>query len=240
MPNFHYIVATNDEKVYKKYIGKHFENHKIEPVLVDNGMGTSMHMKYNVGLSMIKPKLKNDDIVVFVHEDVRICDKYFERMVEIVFEARPNIGLLGVYGVNQFERAGGWWMCDRHKHARGQILQGRPDLQNPFHMTEGHIGLYDDLVSVDGCIMMFRGNVARGLRFDEETYDGYHFYDCDTSFKVVRSGFDVAVADILVEHASEGPLSDSWEKNKNKFVEKWESIGLTFPATVEKLRKLPV
>lgn len=240
MTKIHYIVALNNEGIYNEYIGTYFKANNIEPILVTNDMGDSMFKKYNVGLDLIKDNIKKEDVVCFVHEDIKILDKYFEKQVEMVFEARHNIGMLGVYGVTQFVRDGGWWMCDRPRYARGQIMQGRPDLKEPFHMTEGNIGLYDDLVSVDGCIFMLRGSIAKSYRFDEATYNGYHFYDVDTAFTLVKSGYDVAVADILVEHASEGPLSESWKKNRDKFVQTWERLGLTFPATVDKLRNLPI
>jgi hypothetical protein len=190
-----------------------------------------MFSKYNYGLKMLKEKLNDDDVVCFVHEDVRILDDHFESKAQMVFDNCPDIGILGVYGTTEFTEGGGWWMTDRKLNCRGHIMQDKPELSEPFHMTEGHIGFYDDLVSVDGCCFFMRGKIAQNYSFDDFTYDGYHFYDVDCCFSVLEMGYKISVADILIEHASEGPLPDSWHQNRMKFLEKWSLRGKSFPIT---------
>ena len=58
------------------------------------------------------------------------------------------------------------------------------------------------------------------------------------SFKVLESGYDLAVADILVQHASEGPLNENWNINKSKFLTKWKNKGYTFPVDKKQFLKV--
>ena len=71
-------------------------------------------------------------------------------------------------------------------------------------------------------------------RFDEETFDGFHFYDVDACFTLLKQGVDIGIIDVMVKHGSEGPLSESWHKNKKAFYNKWKDI--TFPATIHSFR----
>jgi len=95
-----------------------------------------------------------------------------------------------------------------------------------------------DIVSVDGCILFIRGYVAKYFRFDNNTYDGYHFYDVDTCFSLMEQGWHVGIIDILVKHDSEGPLSDTWHLNRDKFIKKWEDKGYIFPITKKQFKEL--
>ena len=225
----YYVVAFNDDKIFKSYIKNYLPSDR--SVIVKNEDADSMFGKYNYGLNVLKNKLKDDDVVCFVHEDIKILDENFESKAQMVFNHRQDIGILGVYGTKEFTDGGGWWMTNRRLNCRGHIMQGRPDLAEPFHMTDGHIGFYDDLVSVDGCCFFMNGKIAQNYSFDTFTYDGYHFYDCDCCFSILEMGYKIAVADILVEHASEGPLPESWHKNRQKFLDKWMSKGKVFPVT---------
>lgn len=229
-----YIVSLNDNKVFENYL-KPFLTNREGVVVVDNSQANTMFKKYNIGLDKLQPT--DDDIVCFIHEDIKILDSNFENKLEMIFKLKSDVGLVGVYGTTRFEEAGGWWLCDRRKYARGHIMQDRPDVNQPFHMTEGYVGYYDDMVSVDGCFFAMSGKVAKTYRFDETTYNGYHFYDVDASLSILEMGYKVAVADILVEHGSEGPLPQSWHDNRLKFLDKWKTKGIKFPITVESFKR---
>ena len=232
----YYIVAQNNVALYEEYLKPYFDKINKTPILITDDMGNSMFEKYNLGLSHIIHDLKDDDIVCFVHEDIKVLDSYLELKTEMVFNMDKNIGVLGVYGTTQFEEAGGWWLCDRAKYARGHIMQGRPDLSKSFHMTDGHVGYYSNLVSVDGCIFFMNGKLAKSYRFEQDYYDGYHFYDVDACFSAIQQGWKVAVADILVEHASEGAMPEFWHTNKARFIDKWKLKGFMFPITTKQLK----
>jgi hypothetical protein len=195
-------------------------------IYLDNSLGDSIFEKYNKGISMSE----DVDVFVFMHDDVTVIDKNFEKKIEIVFERFQNVAIVGVIGTTVFNANGGWWTCNRRLETIGHIIQGHPD-GSENHMVEA-VGFSEDVVSVDGCCFMGRADLFKKgiLKFDE-TYEGYHFYDADICIQAKHLGYDVAVADILVKHESEGPMNETWVINKDKFVNKWIKKGYTFPLT---------
>ena len=214
---------------FDDYLGPSMKNFTNIPMLeIFNSDNDSMFAKYNRGIKSFD--VQDDDIIVFCHADVKILDPNFDKKLEIIFKKKKNVGLVGMIGTTQFPLAGGWWLCDHSLH-RGHLIQGMPgsDGKKTFHMNR-KTGYFEDLVSVDGFCFAVRGKVAKEIPFDETTYpNSYHFYDCDMSLSVLEKGWDIAVADILLEHSSEGPLPSSWHQNKLKFIKKWQDKGYVFP-----------
>ncbi len=46
-------------------------------------------------------------------------------------------------------------------------------------------------------------------------------------------GYNVAVADILVHHKSEGPMQENWFEARKEFETKWKGNGISFPFEVK-------
>ena len=234
-----YIVSINDHDVFKE----NFAWSMKQPWIYDSKSWAtyytpnaedldSMAKKYNHAINEIELNgLEDDDILVFAHEDVKLLDETFVQKLEMIFKKKKDIGLVGIYGTTLFPESGGWWMADRSQHGRGHIMQGLPD-KPTFHMQD-RIGFFEDVASVDGCMIAIKGSmINEGFRFDE-TIEGYHFYDVDASFTILEMGYKVAVADILIEHASHGPLGESWENARVDFINKWKDKGYIFPITIQ-------
>jgi len=229
-----FIVARHekdDSDIIKNYLNKNTDLTK--DAIMEIWEGHSMFEKYNSGIQAwiedYKMPLQDNDILCFMHEDIEIIDKDFTEKVEYIFNNRPKVGVLGVIGTKSFAETGGWWLTSSDKLS-GHIIQGRPDLSESFHMIK-KIEYTEDAVSVDGCIFLVRASLAKQLLFDDSTFGGYHFYDCDYCYSTLEKGFHIAIADILVSHASEGPMDNTWIENRNKFISKWKSKGLIFPVT---------
>jgi translation elongation factor EF-G len=125
----------------------------------------------------------------------------------------------------------------RTKERIGQIhiLQGKEGQDNQgFHLQKGAIGYFDEIIGIDGCIMITTGKfIKEGLRFDDQTYTGNDFYDLDLCLNVSQMGYKIAVADILIYHAStgRGVFTDDWKNAKDIFLKKWTDKGFNFPLT---------
>lgn len=229
-----FVVARHNEDdsdIIKNYLNKSIDRTKDH--IMEIWHGNSIFEKYNKGIDAwlddIESPLQDDDIICFMHEDIRIFDTDFHTKVDYVFKNRKKVGVLGVIGTKVFQESGGWWLTDQ-SHLTGHILQNAPDLPHHYHMIK-KIEYTEQTVSVDGCCFFVRGSLAKDIRFDDTTFGGYHFYDCDYCFSVLEKGYNIAVADILIEHLSEGPLNDDWYRNKDLFINKWKSKGKTFPIT---------
>lgn len=228
----HYVIPTkgNASKLVLS-ISNLSTNSKIH---IESG-NENIFQKYNNALE--KMEINDNDVVVFLHDDIEIRDENIEKKLELYFKYKPNVGMAGVIGTNLFSSEGGWWLCNRMIYSRGRIIQGFENGTEHSMIEFG--GMNDsDVVSIDGCIMFMKGEIAKYFRFDNNTYDGYHFYDVDTCFSLMEQGWHVGIIDILVKHDSEGPISPNWHINKDKFIKKWEEKGYIFPITKNQFKNL--
>lgn len=201
---------------------------------IDNTKGLSMFEKYNYAVNHLieKKDLTDDDIILFTHSDVTILDQAMEDKLRMTFDFKTEVGIIGIYGTTQFNEQFGWWLNDRKTYARGHIQQGYNGTF--YHMFE-RVGYFDDVVVVDGCFFAVRGKLVKQLKFRD--MDGYHQYEnsycIDT---LLKTDFKVAVADIFIQHESEGPVSKEWYENGQKLFNEYSDMGMTFPLTTDTIK----
>lgn len=201
----------------------------------DVGANNTIHNKYIRGIEFLKNELKEEDIVIFCHNDVNFIDNFFRNKVETVFN-ETDIALLGVVGSTQLKDNGCWW-DNAPNILRGHIIQGARDkpMGAGFHLIKGWIGFFDDVVAIDGLCMITLGKylMKHDINFDGTTYGGNHFYDLDFCMNYLTKGLKVGIANILVYHKSEGASNNNelWTSDRDKFVAKWKSKGIEFPIT---------
>jgi hypothetical protein len=59
------------------------------------------------------------------------------------------------------------------------------------------------------------------VRFDELTFDGWHFYDIDFTFSAFLAGFRLGIrTDLLVRHDSIGNFDERWTYYAQRFLAK--------------------
>jgi GT2 family glycosyltransferase len=66
-----------------------------------------------------------------------------------------------------------------------------------------------DVDCVDGLLLVLSPWVVRHLRFDEQTFRGFHGYDVDFCFTVRRAGKRVVVSDFPLHHHDRAHLGFS-------------------------------
>ena len=72
--------------------------------------------------------------------------------------------------------------------------------------------------AIDGVFMALRREVALAVPFDGDTFDAFHLYDLDFSFRAHQAGFSLAVCrDIVLIHESTGTYDAAWEEQKRRF-----------------------
>lgn len=251
MPEFKFLIARKDTETYQNNLEasiKRLGVTQVFQIMDQNDKNENIFKKYNAGIqALYQYNLKDDDIIIFVHEDVGIIDPFFMQKVESIFNQKKDIGLLGIAGAVEFTEAGGWWM-NRPENLRGHLIQGKEGggPGDGFHLVKGPVGYFDDLVCIDGCIMMTTGKIIKEcIIFDDITFpDGNDMYDIDYCFNVLEHGYKIATADILVYHKSSGlgVMTDSWKINKDKLIAKWTAKGYTLPIVKHdfKLKPAPI
>ena len=147
---------------------------------------------YNRGIARAR-----GDRLLLSHDDVEILGDDFAENVARHFE---RFDLLGVAGTTRL--IGPAWHLAGPPWVFGQILHnpapGKP-LRVDIYGVPGRA--VADVQAVDGVLIGVRRRVWEQLRFDEQTFDGFHLYDIDFSFRAHLAGFACGVAcDLDVFH----------------------------------------
>lgn len=235
----YFIISQNNDEIFREYLIPGLHHWGVKSCICTDstpGIKESIFQKYNAGIEKLitnteDERLKDEDVVAFCHEDVKLIDPYLMQKIELVFAERGDIGLCGVVGATEIGESGCWWHAKPEK-LRGHIIQENGATAS--HLVKGPVGFFDDLVMVDGLCFFIRGSLLiNGLRFDQTTYNGFDFYDVDICLAVLEKGFKIGCADILLQHRSIGDVSkkNDWNDTKNKFIKKWTAKKLVFPIT---------
>ena len=165
------------------------------------------------------------DFAVFHHQDL------FIRTPELI---APNcermriddVAVAGVIGTMYMSTTAAWWMHQRGVVTAGAIFQG-DGKGGEYVMADGP-GYRTDMVSVDGCIMVF----------DKKFIDAYvphdfgHFrfgYDADCCFQALQMGRKVGIVDIQCKHDSQGGFDQKeFAEFQKNFVNYWKQF-VDFP-----------
>jgi len=79
--------------------------------------------------------------------------------------------------------------------------------------------------ALDGVFLAGHRNVFERVPFDVETFDGFHFYDLDLSYRAYRAGLNCAVAlDLLLWHQSGGDFGDTWRHYADRLLAKFPEL----------------
>ena len=78
--------------------------------------------------------------------------------------------------------------------------------------------------ALDGCFMAATRAAVEQIGFDASTFDGFHLYDLDFSYRAHLQGLNIAVCrDLLPIHASTGSADQHWNKYRERFENKFRA-----------------
>lgn len=166
-----------------------------ELVVIDNSHNRySIFQAYNEGVSRAK-----GDILCFMHDDILYRSTCWGNIVQEVFHD-SSIGVIGFAGAHFLSSSPWYWsyspfisehnLCNDH----GKVLEFFKD---DYYDENG----LADLVVVDGFCFFVRSSLFDKIRFDEDTYTGFHAYDMDLCMQVLGLGLRVCACNkVLIEH----------------------------------------
>ncbi|HEX5127108.1 MAG TPA: glycosyltransferase [Rhodocyclaceae bacterium] len=174
---------------------------------------TSLCEGYNRGIAVAR-----GDILVFSHDDILILDENFADKVEA--RLGDDFQVLGFAGSAQL--TDGYWWASGPQHMRGAIAHAAPGDRKislfVYGVNEAHT---ERVQALDGLCLIAQRRVVEKLRFDAETFDGFHLYDLDFTFSAAQTGFNVgAMTDIPIIHMSSGGFDTVWQAYRERFLEK--------------------
>lgn len=205
-------IAENLRNNIKESIG----NTLYEIIVIDNSANHySIFSAYNRGVS-----LSNYPFLLFMHDDIHYHTDNWGAILLDHFK-EDHIGAIGIAGTPYLPwMPGGWWSTGIGYLYLLQSEKGSPEpvLKNyapDFPVREA--------VALDGVWFCIRKSLFTTVRFDEDTYDGFHFYDLDITVQVYKAGFKLlCINDILIHHLSSGVLDEKWIRYLLIFQDKWK------------------
>jgi len=229
MSKVYYVVPriSEEDQTYNTWLKPSLNKLGVDESHIVEMIGTdSIHKKMNQSKDILKQRgIQDNDVVVFVHDDVIIREDNMEYLLTSVFDKVPDVGICGVIGSTSISNELIWW--ERDECVRGFIIQHNKERsyelkRNPDPSAYGNISRVDVL---DGLFLSCSWSFLKDHTIDER-YVGYHLYDLELCFSAISKGLKNLVLPILVEHKSigEGVNSEDFRSNKLRFQEKWQSV----------------
>jgi len=180
----------------------------------------SIFRAYEEGVQSLD--LKDDDIVIFCHDDLEIIMDP-QQFINVLIKAsrRKNQGFFGPAGTTNLTKTAVWWdHTEWHsgKH-RGFVMHGE-DLSQAEYAPYGQPGR---VVCLDGLFLAIKGKTLKSIDLSKPDYfeGDWDFYDIHYTIQAHKKGFYNRVEPIFMMHHSRGELvgRDSWHKNREAFIE---------------------
>ncbi|HTS22022.1 MAG TPA: glycosyltransferase [Casimicrobiaceae bacterium] len=164
--------------------------------------------------------------LILSHDDIEILTPDFARRVAAHLESFDVIGIAGTTRV-----VGGAWFLAGHPYDYQLVVSPTGRAGRFVIIVRGSGPLVVPSVqAIDGVFMAMRAEVAREVQFDPVTFDHFHLYDIDFSFRAYLRGYRLAVCrDIFLFHDSLGHFDAVWEEYRQRFESKF-SASLPTPS----------
>ncbi|MGB6535069.1 MAG: glycosyltransferase, partial [Xanthobacteraceae bacterium] len=184
----------------------------------------SLSEGYNRGFAQT-----SGDVVIFSHDDIEIASAQFPARLLSHLVANDVVGIAGtsdLTGVNW--NSAGW------PRLHGCVAHRLPG-DNGFIVHCFGPPPNAPVQALDGVFIAAKRRVFESIQFDEATFDGFHLYDLDFTYRAFLAGFRTTVPwDMLIIHSSSGRLDAEWQKYAQKFSAKYrgQKIVRTVPPPV--------
>ena len=174
---------------------------------------------YNRGIARAR-----GEHIILSHDDIEILTQDF---ADRIGRHLAQFDLIGIAGTTKLVT--GKWELAGDPYVFVLITYPSPETGGYKTVLGGGGALVTPGVqALDGVFMAMRRNVATSIPFDEATFDHFHLYDLDFSFRAYGAGFALAVCrDIVLIHQSMGNFGASWDEYRRRFEAKH---GTHFPA----------
>ena len=172
-----------------------------EFIVIDNNKEQfSICKAYNVGAEKAK-----FDILAFCHEDILFhTQNWGNELIRTLNNTK--IGLVGVAGATFKSKYPLSWVSIDGSCYRSNAFFDKPKENKNIEPIE-------EVAVVDGMFLGMRKDVWLQNKFNEKELKGFHIYDIDISYHLFKSGYKIAVSNLIsVQHLSKGSLDINWFK----------------------------
>lgn len=164
------------------------------------------------------------EIICFLHEDILIHTIGWGKVLTETL-AEESIGLVGISGaVYKSKYPATWSACDSNFYRTHSIQHFKNKEKAVVSNNNPLNKKLAEVVVIDGVFMATTKKIFKQFQFDEKLLPGFHGYDLDYSLQVGTHYKVVVNYEILLEHFSEGNLSQAWLKDSIAVHHKFKNI----------------
>ena len=161
------------------------------------------------------------DLIVFSHDDIDILSPDLGGALANALQILDVVGIVGTTKLTGPAHAWGGKAC-----TRGRIAEpGKSGAGVDVVIYNPAPGVTSGLQAIDGVFMAATRAAVAATGFDTATFDGFHLYDIDFSFRAHLAGYEVGVTSaIVLRHDSEGGFDARWEEYARRFLAKFPQV----------------
>jgi hypothetical protein len=184
------------------------------------GNAAGLPLVYNTA---IDESAADPAILLFVHDDVHLCDFHW---TDTLNDALEQFAIVGVAGNRRrVARQPGWrfldekFTRDRRENLSGTVGHGHGF---PAERVDAYGPSRQQVSLLDGVLLAVKSETlhAKSLRFDEQ-FD-FHFYDLDFCRQAERAALSMGTWAVSVVHESKGSFGgESWCRGYERYLAKW-------------------
>lgn len=213
MEKIAFIICTNSETISEClwWIGKLKVPKGYEIEVIEIHDAKSMTSGYNEGMRSSDARYK-----IYLHQDVFCINKYMLYELLDVFED-SSIGMIGVLGATTFDKSAKFsltWDYGRCLACDGEKLY-------ELNAQSEHIKC-KEAAMLDGMFLATQYD----LPWNEEEFDGWHFYDASQCMNFREAGYRIAIPtmkkDWVIHDAGYCSYS-GWDQYRKRFCEKYSN-----------------
>ena len=177
-----FIICTNDDG-YADECERYIKNlyvptgYEIDVFMITQA--GSMAGGYNEGMGATDAKYK-----IYLHQDVMIYKKDFIKNILKIFKSDDTVGMIGLVGNTVLPESAMHWDEGAVRVGGIYIDSLKEGFCKLFGKTEGD---YGDVIVIDGLLMATQYDI----RWREDLFTGWHFYDLSQSMEFRRAGYRV-------------------------------------------------
>lgn len=199
----------------ERKLAKQFACHQFELIGIHDAI--SLCEGYNRGAARA-----SGEVLIFCHDDIDIVHADFgERL--LCHLAHHDV--VGVAGASKLVNAD--WSHAGVPHVHGQIIHKPAGQADYLYLAIGlQAEMMQNICALDGVFIAMRRTVWEEVRFDERTFDAFHGYDIDFTYRAHQAGYRLAVpADLLLIHFSTGKYDLKWQTFNRMFLKKFLELS---------------
>jgi hypothetical protein len=214
---FAIITLTHDKKTYIDFLNTLLLQEtdytfQLIPVFNHKNEFKSCSQALNFGMS-----LANSDYYFLTHQDLLVPKYWIQRFKQSFdnLEKQFKVGFLGIAGTGKLNKSPTTEYGAIYLSNSSASITGR-NITFADMMRQQH-GSFKEVQTLDECIMACRSDL--NIKYDEKTFDHYHFYGADICLNALSAGYRNFAVDADCTHLSDGQQNLVKPDHQNSYLE---------------------